>query len=164
MKLNKQRPQPSAVMIDNDRMMTCGGWNELKHCDLYDFNTKKWTNLAPTKKERHNSGIYADKIYNKRVYVGESMGMYKYFEYYDIYKNEWYLLLDTNNAHKFHPVIWMENSNIIYIASAWSNSIERMDIRENKWILYASNNSSKTFQRIFGTTIPTNNISVRLCV
>ena len=166
MKLNTQRPQPSAAMIDDDRIITCGGYRVYNHCDLYDFNTKIWTNLASTKEERHNNGICADKLYNKRVYIGGgSMNKYKKFEYYDIYKNEWYLLADTNDGHKFHPILWMESSNVIYIASAWSNSIERMDVRENKWTLYVSNNSSKTFENIFGTIIPYNDdVSVRVCL
>ena len=163
-KLDTQRPQPSAAMIDDDRIITCGGWHQYQHCDLYDFNTKKWKKLPSTNEKRHNSGIYVDQFVNKRVYVGGgAMGKYKECEYYDISKNQWYSLPDTNMEYKFHPILWMENSNIINIASSYSKSFEMMDLRQRKWDVYVKSDGSKTFEDVFGASISANSIHVRLC-
>ena len=63
---------------------------------------------------------------------------------------------ETNELHTVTPALWMENNNLLYIASTWANCVERLDLRENKWNaimgdLYSKN--SKSFNDLFGHKI-----------
>ena len=62
-------------------------------------------------------GIYFDDITTPKVYVGGGGGdiSSQKFEYFDINKNEWFLLSDTNGSHSISPIIWTKNINIINI-------------------------------------------------
>eukprot|EP01084_Bolivina_argentea_P139331 245125_1 len=174
--LETKRSSLSACMI-TDYKLFCNGGESIsnrgrrsdlrvasKNCDVYDFNSKIWTTLADMNQERACSGIYFEK-YIQRVYVGGGYDRgYVYsptkkFECYDINKNKWMLLSDTNGGHKFNPVIWSENVNIINIASCYYPMFETMDLRENKWRIYAKNN--KSFETLFECK---NKKSGRLCV
>ena len=67
---------------------------------------------------------------NNKIYVGGGKNEATEIEYYDINKNEWYSLSNTNYEHLINPI------NIIYIASTWSTTFEKMDVRQNKWHSY----------------------------
>ena len=84
-------------------------------------------------------------------------------ECYDIVKNEWITISEkTVGEHRMYPIIWTENNNIIHIASTRCKLFEKMDLRENKWIVYVGNDD-KSFDNIFGTVIEKNK-QHRLCL
>ena len=60
-------------------------------------------------------------------------------EYYDINKNKWIELCDTNDEYKDYHILWIENINILYIASTCNDMIERLDIRQIHQRFGASN-------------------------
>ena len=167
MKMDTVRPSPSATMMDDDKLICCGGLNQETLCDFYDFKLKKWSKLNNLKEQMLNSGICTDgNLFNKkeRIYAGGGSRSPQKVQYYDIKKNEWYSLPDANGTHKYHPILWIKDINILNIASAWDNVMERIDLRENKWNVYVKNNIDKTFKNIFGTIVPHQNEKVRLCV
>eukprot|EP01084_Bolivina_argentea_P064361 117396_1 len=100
--------------------------------EIYDFNSKIWTKLASMFEEREYAGICYDKFGKERVYVGGGYNVDRSFEYYNIIKNEWYLLPKTNGDHDYHSMVWMDDINIVNIASVHSGLFERLDIRKKK--------------------------------
>eukprot|EP01084_Bolivina_argentea_P208054 354851_1 len=121
-----------ATMISNDQLMCCGGLDKYKYVDMYDFITKQWTQLCDMHCKRRYSGICFDK-YNERVYVGGGAEKPYKVEYYDIQKNKWILIGNTNGNHERFPVIWTDGANIVNIGSTWCKMLETIDLRENKW-------------------------------
>ena len=94
--------------------------------------------------------IYSTNYIRKNVYVGGGEKDTKAVECYDAAKNKWTSLSDTTEDHRYRPIIWNDDTNIIIIGSMWgSNTFEKIDIRENKWNDYMINN--KTFNNLFGT-------------
>ena len=109
---------------------------------------------------RNASGIYVDKLFkNGIVYIGGGVSAEHKFEYYDISKNKWFKSSDTNKPHKFFPIIWCENKNILHIASTMG--VEKNDLRENKWCNICIDN--KSLNDLFGTTVQTT-ASCRFCI
>lgn len=136
------RLRPSSVMIgcgDNDKLMVCGGINfssskTLQAVEIYDFDSKKWNHGKSMNYQRWHSGIYYDDIDNI-VYIGGGRKSKQKVEYYNITKNKWYNIFDTNLEHKISPIFWKDkfNDNLLYIASSISNGngIEYIDLRSN---------------------------------
>ena len=148
----KSRCWMSAAMITNDMLICCGGHYYRKYVDVYNFKTKKMKKLASMNEERRFSGIFVDDINNQKVYVGGGFDndSSKKFEFYDIKKNKWICLCDTNGNHKLWPIIWSDEPNIINIAStSQCKMIEKIDIRENKW----NNLYVEDFDDLFGLKI-----------
>ena len=86
------------------------------------------------------------------------------FEYYDINKNKWILLSDTINAHKYWPIMWNYDVNILIIGSVFKcKSFEIIDIRENKWNNF-NINDIETFDELFGININANKSDSRLLI
>ena len=166
MNMERQRPQPSAAWINDNKFLCCGGYQHYHDTDLYDFENKKWTKLSNTQFTTRRSGICVDKLINKRVYIGGGWDLPKKFEYYDINKNKWFKLPKTDGQHKYHPIMWIENVNIIHIASVCSQQFEKIDLRQNIWSTYVSNDYKSRIMSIndvFGDKIPSHS-SIRLCV
>ena len=166
--MGKRRTQPTAAFIDEDKLICCGGAGGYYYVDFYNFNTKKWKQLADLQRSSVNSGICTNKSLKKekeRVYVGGgSRGKYQSMQFYNIEKNEWYLLPDTNGEHKYHPILWFDDENVLYIISAWCNMMECIDLRENKWTVHVGPNRDKTFEKIFGETVCTYSYRTRMCI
>ena len=128
------------------------------------------------KHSRRYCGIYVDKFnhddnnYNKRIYIGGGMDSNNKFEYFDINKNEWYLLPNTNGMHGRWPIIWKDDINIINIASIHKcKKFEKLDLRQNKWSVYIGNDendllASNSFDNIFSTTIHKEEYNSRLLI
>ena len=59
-------------------------------------------------------------------------------------------MCDTRNEHYYWPMIWNDDVNIIITGSIYEcKSFEMIDIRENKWNVYAQN-EDESFDKIFG--------------
>ena len=168
MRMETGRSQPTGAFIDDDKLICCGGYMKYQYCDLYDFKQKKWRKLADLKQRSQNSGICTDKTTKnekERVYVGGgSKGNLHQMQFFDINKNKWFSLPDTNGDHKHHPILWFDDVNVLYTASAWCNIVECMDLRENKWNIHVSPSKDKTFETIFGASVASRNYRIRLCV
>ena len=138
MKWNPKRWHISATMINDDKLICCGGMNNyLQYVDLFDFKTQKLTKLERMNEKRRYSGIWCDKFNIDKVYIGGGSEAPKKFEYYNVVKNKWILLHDTTQKHNIRPIIWNEhNPNIIFIASMnnYCKLIEQIDIRQNEQI------------------------------
>ena len=162
------RPALSAIMINDDKLMCCGGYMYGTNCDLYDFKSKKWMELTNAIESMHNSGICADELVNvnqrQKIYTGCGTDATKKTQFYDVTKNEWYPLPDTNEKHKYHPILWFEDFNILNIASAWTNTFEKLDLRQKKWNVFVGNDKYDTFDNIFGISVPMASNNVRMCV
>ena len=144
----------SATMISDDKLIICGGYGCEYKTDIYDFNQKTKINVAKMNYKRKSSGIYFDK--NNNVYiVGGNAQRYSSinstFESYDITKNAWITLSSTNKNHILWPALWSNEPNILYIASTYRTmTVEKFDIRENKWHIDKINNT-ETFDELFQT-------------
>ena len=107
--------------------------------ELYDMDQGYWTVLADCKVKRSICGIFYDKI-KQIVYIGGSRSGLgtrpsKTVENYDIHKNVWHILPETNFLHEWFPLIWKNPNGILYIASIYSNGLEYIDLRDkyNSW-------------------------------
>ena len=150
-------------MITDDNLILCGGEEAFKSTDIYNFNDNTWKNLADMNKERRFAGICVDQNRNKKIYIGGGTKAEKHVEYYDIFKDKWVAISEyTVGEHRYHPIIWTENNNIINIASSWCKLFEKIDFRENKWNVYIGNDDS-SFDNIFGKTIKERSNN-RLCL
>ena len=143
----------AAAFMTDDKLICCGN---SKYVDIFDFSTKTFTKLKNMNTERRNSGINVDVSNNQRIYVGGGSGYAdNKCEYYNIIKNEWISLPDTNSKYPIWPIIWNDNynSNIINISAVYNcKVIEQIDIRENKWNVFLTNiDGNSSFDKLFGT-------------
>ena len=159
-KWQSKRCAVAAAFISDDKLICCGGGgndDNRKLVDIYDFTTTETTTLCNLNEKRTYSGIYVDEYVNGRIYVGAGYYSDKSFEFYDATKNKWMLLANTNGTHRFWPIIWKDNPNVIHIASSEDcKYFEKLDIRQNKWMDYIKNES---FDSTFGTEININSSS-----
>ena len=135
----------SATFISsNDNNLIVVGGNTSRsyvtgsNCFLYNFTSNKWTfNLSFCCYARFCAGIGYDKYENK-VYLGGGYHWDGYknsyvdiMEYYDIKKDEWNYLPQTNISHGYYPIIWKNTNNgLLYIASI-NNKIKKLFIIES---------------------------------
>eukprot|EP01084_Bolivina_argentea_P262119 443191_1 len=173
--MDRSRSFLSATMLDNDKLICCGGYdnyNYLSYTDMYDFKTNEWTQLANINKNRCRAGICVDRIYRNRVYLGGGAhtgfhdGALKDCEYYEINKNIWIELPLTNKWHGSNPIVWIDGKNILYIASTWSNCIESIDLRESEWRIESESKTKdeNNFVNLFGIKIQKLSYVHRLCI
>eukprot|EP01084_Bolivina_argentea_P207852 354549_1 len=125
------------VIINKNMLMVAAGEISRKgsnNCvELMDLKTKNWQKVAPCLQARYYGGIvYDNKL--QRVYLGGGINADQHVEYYDIVKNDWYKLSNTNMLHDTNPLLWCVDKTV-YIGSVKSHGIECMDLRENqsKW-------------------------------
>ena len=169
--LNNHRYCPSSVMIDKyDKLMVVGP-SENKNCELYDINKNEWKFLTHSSYGRFGPGLYYDATQNK-AYLGGGFSSYnKYTECYDFEKNIWHsqIIPITTFEHKWCPLIWMEDNNLLFISSipgkvddASPQSQEFIDLREcKKWnVVY----SKDLLHEMFGVEFKLNeeNYDLRL--
>ena len=57
---NSPRYLISALMMDADKIICCGGYNHDKYVDYYDFNKKKFIKLCDMNYDRLCAGICID--------------------------------------------------------------------------------------------------------
>ena len=158
-KWEKRRYWLSAAMISDDQLICCGGYpTYTKYVDIFDFKTNKMIKVAEMNDNRYYCGICVDEFNNnERIYIVGGFDANQKIEYFDINKNLWISLSDTNGIHSTWPIIWNDDPNIINVASVDSKSFEMIDIRQNKWLTYITNSSENdndlTFNKVFGKTV-----------
>ena len=170
MKMGRSRGLSSAVMINENKIFCCGGYvGAYKNfTEIFDLENKKEIKLKQMTHKRCRVGIYKDEHEENKIYIGGgkiaySKGSNK-FEYYDLNKNNWFNLGDTNGTHGCNPIIWKDDPNIINIASVWSKQFEKMDLRENKWNIFIKDHGDRSFDDVFGVVLPKNLSKMRLCL
>ena len=103
---------------------------------MFDINNDEWI----SGKSRTCYGQVCGMYYNEPddiIYVGggydeeEDIAL-KDMEYYNLEKDVWSSLPDTNKGHDMYPLIWLEDNNLLHIMSISSNCIECLDLREGK--------------------------------
>ena len=144
-----------------DKLFICGGkegFTNMNTMLIYDLNEKKYENTFNFEIARRAHGIYLDE-WADRIFIGggiDDTDWGQSVEYFDITKNKWLNITDTNNAHKIHPCVWMENNCLLYIMSVCesggrksSNSAEVIDLRiGDKWTILVEDHLLK---ELFGT-------------
>ncbi len=151
-RLPKSREDLCAVMVRNKRLIIAGSTYSAD-VDIFDIDGNKWSSGKPRKYETMVSGIYYDEP-NDVIYVGggydESEGdVVKYTECYDLQKDIWSQLPNTNKGHDMYPLIWLEDNNLLHIMSISSNCIECIDLREGKGWSIKNDNVSDMFNTKF---------------
>eukprot|EP01084_Bolivina_argentea_P238585 400826_1 len=131
----QSQQKEKGIMVFGGRDNATKGGQYTKDVDFYDFETSKWFELASFNGSgRTDHGKYCD-INNGYVYMccGSSLGdsFLKECEYYNINKNYWYSLPNTNFGHT-DPVVWKQD-NRLYVVSKLNNGMEWLDLRTNKW-------------------------------
>ena len=109
--------------------------------------------------ERSDAGICYDEI-QQTVYVGGGTkgdwisDDYRGVKAYDIMKEEWLDLPETWMKHKYKPIMWNDrhNHNLLFIGSVYQNSLEFMDLRENRksWKIIRDMKYTEGLSEIFG--------------
>ena len=169
--MQKERSFLSAIMINDDQLFCCGGTKDkyLSDTDIYNFDTKKWIKLSNKTVEVCRAGLCIDKVVHKRIYAGggkkvpfSAQSKVKTVEYYDLNKNKWIILPDSNGIHASYPILWIDNGNILYMASTFANCVERIDLRENKWNVVMGINTKIPFTNLFGINIAAKSLKSRL--
>ena len=107
------RMSPSTTMMNDDKLICCGGDNYETDADIFDFATKKITKLANMNNDRELAGICIDDYIHNNVYVGGGERSGNTFEYYDIIKNKWICLCNTAHYHEYWPIILNYDPNTI---------------------------------------------------
>ena len=136
------------------------GCNGSKVCQSLDLETNKWINVTSKKYEVVDSGIYYDDM-KDLIYVGGGYQIgisqaSKFVECYDVGKNVWNQLRNTNYGHDMNPLIWIENYNLLHIMSVSANCMEYIDLREVKeWIV-----KDKDVSKLFNTTFSDDDANV----
>ena len=112
---------------------------------------------------RYSCGIVYDKLLNL-VYVGGGHNAENKVEYYDINKNKWINIPNTEMSHSSRPVLWTDNK-LLYIASIYSDSMEYIDLRINNkgWNVIYGQNYNTLWHNVFGTRFARNK-NCRLCL
>ena len=163
-KLPTARSSVCATMIDKARkLIVVGGETAAEHADMggdvvniFDIDEEKCIpDIKNRKCDAIDSGIYYDDI-NELIYVGGGFqsilgNVSKMVECYDIEKNVWNELVKTNKGHDMNPLIWIEDNNLLFIASISANYVESIDLRENKKWIVQQNDLSNVFDTKFKT-------------
>ena len=148
----------SAVMTKNKRLVIVSG--KIKNVDIFNIDNNEWNKCKEKVYGADVSGIYYDDM-NDNIYVGGGYDVgrhtaLKIMEYYNLEKNIWTALPDTNKMHDMYPLIWLEDyNNLLHIMSISSNCIEFIDLRggENKKWMIKNDNVSKLFNTTFRGSI-----------
>eukprot|EP01084_Bolivina_argentea_P151824 264958_1 len=149
--INRQCCLETTCILSNDelKLFVIGGMDihvlsSQKSVSMFDFENNNWRILANMNYCKAQSGAFYDSI-GKRIYSGGGYGStgptivsaVNRMEFYDINKNRWYKLCDTVYTHAYNPLLWMDNDNILYIASIGTDFVEFIDLRMNmkmcKW-------------------------------
>eukprot|EP00484_Ammonia_sp_Unknown_P000930 CAMPEP_0197021730 /NCGR_PEP_ID=MMETSP1384-20130603/2674_1 /TAXON_ID=29189 /ORGANISM="Ammonia sp." /LENGTH=832 /DNA_ID=CAMNT_0042449633 /DNA_START=85 /DNA_END=2583 /DNA_ORIENTATION=+ len=157
-----KRSWPTILMMDKaSKLLAIGGKGPLNTVEMFDFNESKWTMLGNINHARYNAGIFHDKHFSNRVYLGGGQDALNKVEVYDMHKDEWYAdLPDTKRHHGSRPVLWIgDNGNLLYIASVYSDSMEYIDLRisnQKYWNLVYGSNYHQLWHDVFETRFAKN--------
>ena len=180
----KKLPQRSIMncscLVFDDSLVIYGG----KDISLYDLNKNEWNEkLSKAQCSRTQCGLLYDDI-SSVLYVGGGSrriqyndygrGRFAHFgddtsnlsacmEYYNFHKDKWYNdLPETWMSHSIRPILWKDHS-ILYIASAWNDGAEFLDLRENSkmWTRVYINNI-QSLSNVFGADIEIRKANCRL--
>eukprot|EP01083_Nonionella_stella_P180446 643515_1 len=138
-RMSDETMYPSATFVSDDRLFVCGGkCNELAvdTTQILDLNDNTWTNLRDCEYTREAAGIFHQKELD-RVYVAGGDDTLSKVEFYDMNKQRWYHVVNTNFCYGNYPAMWSpqyHNQNVLCIAGILDNSMERLDLRAGtKW-------------------------------
>eukprot|EP01084_Bolivina_argentea_P003286 6159_1 len=146
--LKTKRSWSAMSMIEND-IIAIGGYRN-KTVEIFNYDKKEWNLVKSLEIVKYQSGCWYDSN-SKQVYVGGGNGIYGDICYYNIHKNEWYYdKTETLFKHRYYPLIWIEEQNILYISSCIGCKVktEFIDLRDSnkKWIeLVQFNNIDTVF-------------------
>eukprot|EP01083_Nonionella_stella_P050951 135329_1 len=141
----QKRYNASCVVLNKrNALMVLGGKEtdvNLKKACLYDIDDDKWRNASDFTVGRRAAGVVCNQ-WKEQLYLGggiDDKDEGKSVESYDFAKDKWNVLPSTQFGHKLHPVLWIENNVLLYIASISkargmafyksSNSAEFIDLR-----------------------------------
>ena len=138
-----------ALLLNDDesKLFVIGGVDhqivtQQKWLRMVDFDTdasKHWQKMANMNYCKADCGAFYDKV-NHKIYVGGgngwtgndvTKGAEIRREYYDVHKNKWYQLPDTDYEHYMKACIWIEKDdpNLLYITSFGAGKVECIDLR-----------------------------------
>ena len=150
----------NSIVLNDHKLFICTGRaNGFNYKTVDILNLKGGNYVFEAVKDMHlarqSPGIYNHKEMNQ-IFVGGGSGSAD-VEYYDLHKQEWYLLgTQTIGTYKRYPILWTDNNdyNILSIAGGDSRGfMESMDLREGKkWKIVKSGDLWKDF---FGATYVT---------
>lgn len=108
--MNKIKRYHSAAFISDDKIICYDGVSSYNYrcVDVYDFNTNKWTPLKDSNFNKRCSGICYDKYSNTKIFIGWGTENDQKFECYDIIKNLWINLTNTNGEQYRPFFIYMD--------------------------------------------------------
>eukprot|EP01084_Bolivina_argentea_P020982 38978_1 len=90
-----------------EQLFVAGGWNmrDLSCVEMYNFENRKWNQLASLNIKRNSAGICEWKQKNNNMIIigGWNKKTTNSVEEYDAHKNQWYVLANTNYSHKYYP-------------------------------------------------------------
>merc|ERR1711994_908713 len=97
-----------------------------------------WTDISDCHVPRRAGGICYSP-YEEDIFIGggiDDQSAHNSVEMYHSKVDKWTKLPDTNQQHKLHPVMWVEDGSMLYIASILQrkevNSCEVIDLRVAK--------------------------------
>eukprot|EP01083_Nonionella_stella_P039825 108328_1 len=128
----------------NEQLFICGGYSfDGNKCELLDIHRNVWRKLPHLMYKVSQSGIKYDFCSN-RIYIGGGSRTYSkqrnasnLCSFYDVKKNKWYKLPNTNCEHCHHPLLFINDRapNVLYVAGNDQHDIgycEFLDLRVNK--------------------------------
>ena len=137
-----RRNNASCVMIRTDnkkKLFICGGVRfEKKYnasAEIFDFKGKQWISVQ-SNCQTVDAGICYNK-YKQKIYVGGGSevcndGNNRKVQIYDLMKDKWYNLPETWMRYQYKPIMW-NDFNLLFIGSCYDDSLEYIDLREQKW-------------------------------
>ena len=145
---------PSAVMLKNKKLFIIGSKEKV---DIFDIDEEQWQTGGKRIKRSYTSevcGIYYDEpddiIYAGGGYDNDADVALSSMEKYDIGKDKWMEIPNTNREHDMYPLIWLEdNNNLLHIMSISANCIECIDLREGQKWKIKNENVSEMFNTKF---------------
>ena len=149
-------------MTKDKRLFVVSG--NIKKVDIFDIDKNEWSLCKERIYGADVSGIYYDGT-NNNIYVGGGYDggrhkVLKIMECYNLEKDIWTKLPDTNKGHDMYPLIWLEDyNNLLHIMSISSNCIEYIDLRESKKWIVKNDNVSKLFNTTFKGSIANATVS-----
>ncbi len=117
--MNVKRYMPSCCLYNNGNeneecLFVCGGYNEnksLNSCEMYNFSNGYWTTCKGMNVKRYGSGNCVWKnnkyMYGPRIIVGggHSSKASRSVEEFDMHKQIWMSLPNTNGKHTSSPAL-----------------------------------------------------------
>ena len=131
----KNKDETHKLMIVGGQILKDNGdvhHNGSRDVELFDIESNG--DAKPKKLQECNKGRFCAGIkyweYSQRVYVAGGCSWTRSVEYYDITKDTWLNLPDTQNGYNHNPTIWLTDHNILNISCM--KYMECIDLRVDK--------------------------------